>query len=149
MANAFGHAPPSSDVPSPKHDDLSTQPLGRLPIRHIVDEFIEQLPRRLKAMRYALQFENWNPLAEQARWLQWNGRTVGFDCLVDSAREVEDAARRHEPESVLIHLQALASLAARIGMTSRPAALSEIERHTTLDAEHLIDPDNVVGFERK
>ncbi|MEX1042503.1 MAG: ATP-binding protein [Pirellulaceae bacterium] len=93
---------------------VSTLPIERPEFRRIVNSFVDKLAVKMDEIEAAVEHENWDELASLAHWLKGSGGTVGFDCLTEPAKQLEEQARRRDAVAALDTIAELQGLADRI-----------------------------------
>jgi len=100
---------------------ISTLPMHLPRFRQVVASFVPRLHDRLDEMDVARGEENFEELAQLAHWLKGAGGTVGFDAFTTPSAELEQSAKDHRMEDVVVILADIRSLAARIQSPETPA----------------------------
>ena len=98
---------------------------GHVKLGRIVARFVEQLPAKLALMEAAATGADWVELAQLAHWLKGAGGSMGFDCLFEPARKLEDAAKSADAAGATQLLAELNILSRRIGAGVPIAELAE------------------------
>lgn len=70
----------------------STLAMGNAKFGIIITKFLEKLKDELKDMQKLQSQSDWASLKDKAHWLKGSGGTVGFNCLYEPAKALEDAA---------------------------------------------------------
>jgi signal transduction histidine kinase/CheY-like chemotaxis protein/CHASE3 domain sensor protein/HPt (histidine-containing phosphotransfer) domain-containing protein len=94
----------------------SNLPTDRPEYRRIVENFVDKLQDKLGAMQVAFDAADLDELAELAHWLKGAGGTIGFDCFTEPARNLEQLAKRRQPEQIGDSIRVLNNLAGRIAV---------------------------------
>jgi CheY-like chemotaxis protein/HPt (histidine-containing phosphotransfer) domain-containing protein len=94
----------------------SNLPTNRPEYRRIVENFVNKLHDKLGAMQTAYDAADFEELAELAHWLKGAGGTIGFDCFTEPAGNLEQLAKRRQPERIGDSIQELNELADRIAV---------------------------------
>jgi HPt (histidine-containing phosphotransfer) domain-containing protein len=92
----------------------SSLPTDRPEFRRIVDNFVDKLHDKLGAMQIAFDATNLDELVELAHWLKGAGGTIGFECFTEPAGNLEQLAKRRQPEQIGNTIRKLNELADRI-----------------------------------
>jgi len=85
---------------------------GNAKFSEIVKKFIEKLDDELDVMRGLLEQGDWIALKDKAHWLKGSGGTVGFNCLYEPAKALEQAAATPDAalaSSLMVEIEQLAS----------------------------------------
>lgn len=72
----------------------------------IVEMFVQELPKRLDAMRHHLENADWEGLRQLAHQMKGAAGSYGFDVVSPVAGKIESAVRDGEPED---HIRAAVS----------------------------------------
>jgi HPt (histidine-containing phosphotransfer) domain-containing protein len=114
-------------VPRKPVDGLHcTLPLERPAYRPILDDFLEELPKRLEAMRSALIAQDFDGLAQLAHALKGAGGSIGYSAFTDPCRELERASRENEDRDFELLVNQVAAVADAIVVPSADAALTSV-----------------------
>ena len=96
-----------------------TLPLDQPIYREIVDEFIDDLPKRLDSMRAALQSDDLDQLADVAHGLKGAAGSLGYSAFTDPCRQLEQAARARKSEMLETTLQQVHKISRAIHVPAR------------------------------
>jgi two-component system sensor histidine kinase/response regulator len=92
----------------------STLPMDQPELQRIVEHFVDKLHDKLGEMQLAVGQGDLPKLADLAHWLKGTGGSVGFNCLTERARQLEQAAKQSAAAAINKNLRELRSLADRI-----------------------------------
>lgn len=92
----------------------STLPMDDPQFREIVEDFVPHLGRKIFEMEAKYAANEFNDLADAAHWLKGAGGTVGFNCFLEPACKLENAAKLSLYEDVETHLIHIRKLFERI-----------------------------------
>ncbi len=77
-----------------------TLPIENPMYRAILDEFIDDLPKRVAAMRAALESGDFDNLAELAHGLKGSAGSIGYTAFTDPCRQLEQSARQRQLDDI-------------------------------------------------
>lgn len=103
--------PASQASNAPIHSSLPTDDDA---MRLILDEFLDSLEGKLTEMEAAWDEEDFQTLQRLAHWLKGTGGTVGFGCLTEPAKSLEERAKAHDKDRAQSSLRQLRGLQQRI-----------------------------------
>lgn len=101
-ASAVGKAPIASTL-------LSTLP----DLEPVIQRFIDQMPEKIQAIQNAINTSNWPEAIRLAHVMAGTGGTVGFDCITEPSRKLEQAAADRDAPTAQHQLLVITSLARR------------------------------------
>jgi histidine phosphotransfer protein HptB len=88
----------------------------------IVEMFVEELPKRMEAIRNHLHKADWDGLRQLAHQMKGAAGSYGFDCVSPVAGKVESAIRNGEPEeSIRAAVAELTELCSRVRHGTPPS----------------------------
>ncbi len=107
-----------SDVPILDNSVLGTGPIvSRLTdprFERLIQQFKQRLDAQLLEMQRAIDFLDFEELANLAHWLKGAGGTVGFDVFTEPAAELEQAAKSQDAGMIELYMGAVRTIAGRI-----------------------------------
>lgn len=113
--------------PNKNADDLLISALSDEPeTRDLVENFVNELPTRVKALHAALLASDFTTFARLAHQLKGAAGGYGFQPITDAARELEATAKtQQDMETLTMQLSELADLCGRARATSPDADLAD------------------------
>lgn len=126
---------------------ISTLPMDRPGFRAIVERFHTKLLNKLDEMEAALAADDLEALGELAHWLKGSGGTIGYDCLTEPARRLEQLAKQQNTDGLADGLRELKNLAERItgsNLTCSASVSESQERQVPTDRVLIVDDDTAI-----
>ena len=93
----------------------------------IIDQFVDSLPEKIRAMQQMLAAADYDNLQRLAHQLKGAGGGYGYPCLTENAKSLEQAAQSQDRESAHLSLSALDDLCQAIVPARKTKALSHGE----------------------
>jgi CheY-like chemotaxis protein/HPt (histidine-containing phosphotransfer) domain-containing protein len=118
-------APPAAAAPTPTAPAtkdapiLSTLPTEDPDFADIVEEFVKRLQQQLGEMQSAYEQKELDRVAQLAHWLKGSGGSAGFNAFTSPAKQLEDAAKASDLESIAAQIEELKAIAARVASPSQ------------------------------
>jgi len=114
---------------------------GNAKFAQIVEKFIEKLDEELEFMSKLLEQADWNALKDKAHWLKGSGGTVGFKCLFEPAKALEQAAVNSDSALATSLMDEIEQLASRLtaGEPDVNDDTTEIEISTVESVREIAD----------
>ncbi len=110
----------------------------------IVEKFLDKLSTELDAMQHLHAEANWSALKDKAHWLKGSGGTVGFTCLYEPAKALEEAVDAGNERTSADSLNEIQQLASRL--SAGEAVLHDGDRTTNVIERGLLsDAANDTG----
>ncbi len=120
---AIINATSASDVNTPIYSAIAA---GNPKFSQIVEKFIEKLDEELDVMNELLDQNDWSALKDKAHWLKGSGGTVGFTCLFEPAKALEQAAVNADSDLAGSLMDEIEQLASRL-TAGEPDEALEVE----------------------
>lgn len=116
-------------APSDERSDdpiYSSLTAGNKQFGAIVEKFLEKLDEELRSMQQLHTDENWAALKDKAHWLKGSGGTVGFTCLYEPAKALEEAVSDGETVLAAEILDEIVHLASRLSPGQADGPIEEV-----------------------
>jgi PAS domain S-box-containing protein len=127
----------------------SSLAMGNAKFGIIVTKFLEKLSDELKDMQSLQSQSDWTSLKNKAHWLKGSGGTVGFNCLYDPAKALEEAAIAEDSQLSHELMNEIIELSSRLSageadvnselqttiVSERKTAVTEAQNDPNIDAE--------------
>ena len=117
----------NSAVPPPATSPLISRLAAKPALHHVIDIFVERLPRQLEAMDEALAKQDLTALSQIAHWLKGSAGSVGFDMFTEPAKRLEEAAASNNLAELKTGLVEVAALSNRLQLATPHQSLKSTQ----------------------